>query len=45
MWNNDQQQGTWWPNYNYQYQAASEGKYLFVVDCKRCIYFGYFQQS
>lgn len=30
MWNNDQQQGTWWPNYNYQYQASSEGKYALI---------------
>ena len=27
MWNNGQQQGTWWPNYNFQYQANAEGKY------------------
>ena len=28
MWNNGQQQGTWWPNYNFQYQANMEGKYF-----------------
>ena len=31
MWNNDQQQGTWWPNYNYPYQAISQGKYPLIM--------------
>ncbi len=30
MWNSDQQQGTWWPNLNYQLQATAEGKYLSI---------------